>query len=88
MAEIRHGTPGTALKLIGEGADIDAQNEEGNTALHIACIWHRKEIVKLLLEKGADIEIKNYNGHTALSTACFLRYKEIITLLEKHAANK
>ncbi len=43
--------------LISEGADIDKQNDNGDTALMLAAKENHEGIVKLLLEKGADANI-------------------------------
>jgi len=35
---------------------------DGNTALHEACYYERKELVALLLQYGADTEVQNKKG--------------------------
>ena len=40
--------------LLDHGANINWQNADGFTALHVAAIWGRGEAVRLLLEEGAD----------------------------------
>ena len=51
--------------LIGAGADINLQNNDGSTALHTASFFCRPEIVKMLLDKRADKTIKNKYSSTA-----------------------
>ncbi len=55
-----------------KGADIDAQNYNGETPLYLACSQNEKEVVQILLDKGADYTIPNrykktpsQSGHTA-----------------------
>ncbi|KAL9580495.1 MAG: hypothetical protein Q9212_004457 [Teloschistes hypoglaucus] len=48
---------------------LDIKDESGNTALHIAALYARVDIVQLLLEKGALTSSKNANGKTALQHA-------------------
>lgn len=46
--------PTSLLILLDHGANIDWQNAEGFTPLHVAALWGREEAVRLLLEEGAD----------------------------------
>lgn len=41
---------------------LNIQDNHGTTALHIACFFNRKNIIKLLLERGADPYIIDNNG--------------------------
>lgn len=43
-----------ARAALAEGADVNANTGEGRTALIVAAMASRPEMVKLLLEKGAD----------------------------------
>jgi len=52
--------------LISKGADINLKDEEGYSALMIACWADQKEIVDLLANKGADLNLQNVEGKTAL----------------------
>ena len=54
--------------LLDAGARVDATNNQGATALHVA-VNRSADIVKLLVERGADIEAKNKAGFTALDIA-------------------
>ncbi|KAJ1438315.1 hypothetical protein B484DRAFT_213655 [Ochromonadaceae sp. CCMP2298] len=38
---------------------VNAKNEQGKTAVHLACAWGHLELLRLLLEKGADIGVKD-----------------------------
>ncbi len=52
--------------------DIAAVNDEDNdsqTALHLACIHGNFDVVSLLIDKGADIEARNFNLWTPLDCA-------------------
>ena len=51
------------------GADIDAQNSYGWTALVQASRYGKVAVVELLLDRGADTEVRNSGGWTALMFA-------------------
>jgi ankyrin repeat protein len=69
--------------LIGAGADINVQNNDGSTALHTASFFCRPEIVKLLLGKGANKTIKNKYGSTAYETVSesFSKVKNVYDMM-------
>ena len=54
--------------LLAAGADVNAQNQEGETALMRAVQWSNAapEIVAALLKAGADRSIRDKAGHDAL----------------------
>ena len=79
---IHNGNFEEAIKLLIEkGADLNAIDKYGYTALIWACRNNNIEIVKLLIEKGADINAKNFIGYTALIWACRNNNTEVIKLL-------
>ena len=52
--------------LLGHGADINLQNEEGITALMMSSYNGHTEIVELLLDHHADVRVMTTIGMTAL----------------------
>jgi ankyrin repeat protein len=53
--------------LVLEGANCNAQDNEGNTALHYA--KDKADIAQLLLTHGARDDIANNNGRTPIDLA-------------------
>ena len=58
-------SPEIIFLLIEKGADINAKNNKGETALFYA---QNPEIIKTLIEKGLDINAQNNEGNTPLHT--------------------
>ncbi len=52
--------------LLDSGADINARDEQNQTALHQAASKGHTPVVKLLLKRGADVNAKNLFGQTPL----------------------
>ncbi|MEK4198634.1 ankyrin repeat domain-containing protein [Cytobacillus sp. FSL K6-0265] len=55
----REGEKDHLLTLLKIGANINAQDEDGNTAVMAATQQNQVEIVKVLIVHGADINIRN-----------------------------
>ena len=53
-------------QLLAEGADIEARNENGTTALMIAAFLGHTATMQALLAQGADIDAKDAEGYDAL----------------------
>lgn len=52
-------------KLYNLGCDINHQNIDGNTPLHLACQYEIDfKFIKMFLDFGSDINIENTNGQT------------------------
>ena len=71
--------------LVQHGADIEAANSYGRTALHIHAGVSQTRKVKKLLALGANIHTKDKYGNTVLHRACH-RF-DTVKLLIEHGAN-
>ncbi len=55
--------------FVEKGADLNAQDSDGRTALHYACSSKDESIVTFLVNKGADVNLRDKRGKTALHYA-------------------
>jgi ankyrin repeat protein len=74
-------------KLIEAGADVNATNNKGHTALMMFCTKEDERIVTQLIEAGADINATDEFGETALMYVCRKGHGEIATQLIKAGAD-
>ena len=81
------GHPAIVQALLTKKADINARNENGETALILAA-ERKPDTVRLLIEYGADMNLEDREGHTALSVAKWAGASDIITLLEHKGAKE
>ena len=78
---VESGDYAEVKRLIEKGADVNAQDNEGATALMLASYNGHTEVVKLLIDKGVDVNAHANTGHTALMLASAEGHKEIVKLL-------
>ena len=93
----RNGTPlmlaakfdvGEAVdKLIERGADMDAIDHDGWTALHFAATLGNQSSCEILLRKGANPNVQNKYGYTPLMTTGKYGQYEIFKLLLESSAD-
>lgn len=69
--------------LLENGANVNIQDESGNTALHYASANGKKDIVKHLLENQADASIVNAKEQKAIDYSNIKGFNEITELLLK-----
>lgn len=55
--------------LLSHGLEVDAENDDGNTALHLASRHGMAGAARALAEAFPDEEIKNHRGFTAVDEA-------------------
>jgi ankyrin repeat protein len=58
-------------QLVEGGANIEARDSLGSTALSRACLEGQLEIVVYLVEHGANVAHRGFEGKTPLHCACF-----------------
>eukprot|EP00457_Paulinella_chromatophora_P011581 gb/GEZN01011730.1/.p1 GENE.gb/GEZN01011730.1/~~gb/GEZN01011730.1/.p1 ORF type:complete len:297 (-),score=46.32 gb/GEZN01011730.1/:92-982(-) len=72
--------------IVDLGADLEAKNRIGATALHKAVSCNQLASAEKLIELGASIDTTNNIGNTALHIAVFCQHKDIINLLLANGA--
>lgn len=68
--------------LIDKGSDINAQNQDGMNALHIAVVEDKTDCLLFLLERGADADCRNNDGLTPLELAEQKGKQEMVAILK------
>ncbi len=87
MSAAESGDINTVKALLDKGADANAKDDGGWTALTYAAQKGHTEAVKLLIEKGSDVNARGKNGHTALMMAAQLGHTAAIKLLIEKGAD-
>lgn len=82
------GNRDVALTLLMAGADINAQDRDGKTALMIGIINGHQPLVELLLKRNANLKVKNEYGKTAYEMAMAMEKRLIIRTLTEHMESK
>ncbi|OIQ92587.1 phosphocholine transferase AnkX [mine drainage metagenome] len=78
---VRKGNLKAVDSLLAAGADVNAPDILGRTALHVAAFYNRKQIAALLLAHGADVKASDSEGLTPLHAAVLAANADIATLL-------
>jgi ankyrin repeat protein len=58
-----------ARLCLEHGADIDAVNDNGQTALHLSVTVRSESFIRFLLDRGAKVDIKDKQGRTPIDAA-------------------
>ena len=82
----RTGDLNAAKDALGKGADANAKNNMGWSALMWAAYHGQNEMVELLIANKVDVNARNLNGGTALGAASVYKNMEVIALLRQHGA--
>ena len=69
MLVARSDNTEAARLLVQHGANVNAKNGGGVTALMIAAAANQSGLVNMLVKAGADVAAQNEKGETALSIA-------------------
>src|SRR5258706_6151349 len=81
MAAMRDGGSEIVALLLAKGADVNAKDSRGYTALSLAAEAGDAESMRLLIAKGADVHSLNQQGESMLIHASKSRRPEAVRLL-------
>jgi ankyrin repeat protein len=74
--------------ILSQGADVDAKDNEGCTALIIAAKNGFAEIVRILLEAEADPDLVDNQGGTAFAWAQANGHQNVVQVFQDHRAKE
>jgi ankyrin repeat protein len=84
-------TPSRALCLVKsvlvQGANVNAKDRHGETALMQASLWGHIDAVRLLVANGANVNAKDRVGMTTLMFAAYRHNTGCVTYLASHGAD-
>lgn len=83
---ISEPAPSTCISrdlMLHRFAELDAQDENGWTALHYGAMTNAFKCVRFLVAEGADMSLKDLNKRRALHLARFKEHGETIAALSQ-----
>jgi len=83
---VRNGSLVDCQKLVEAGADVNAADDTGQTALMVASMSNRLEKVKFLIANGADVNASSSSGLTALHYTALENHYQIAQILIENKA--
>ncbi len=74
-------------RSIKEGANVNAQDGQGRTALYFAADKGDMDAVKFLIDQGANVNLADINGQTPLDRAALRSFLDIVRYLVQNGAS-
>ncbi len=78
----KNGDIGKVKESITNGANVDARDENGKTALYWAARRGQIDVAKVLIAKGVNVNVKDKNNETAVEIAIRCGYHQIAELID------
>ncbi|GJP43496.1 hypothetical protein CLOM_g2948 [Closterium sp. NIES-68] len=72
----------------GLSVPLDSPGEDGNTALHLACLYGHTACVELLLAAGAALEARDEDGAIPFHDACAGGFSDVVGMLLATASDE
>ncbi|MCG8486949.1 MAG: ankyrin repeat domain-containing protein [Chromatiales bacterium] len=83
----KYGNLEAVKVLLNNGADINARDESGNSALHFASLYGRIDVATYLLMKNPDVNQVNQENNSPLHVAAINGRRMVAEQLVYHGAN-
>lgn len=85
---IGDGRVSEALQILQNGSvDPDGRGPDGDTALHLACLYGHESLVLELLARNVDVNAVDEDSSVPLHNACASGYDRIVEMLLAKKAN-
>lgn len=75
------GKIGVVQDLVEAGADVNARDSFGRSALYAAAVAGHVDVVTFLCHAGADAGVRDEDGRTAFWACCALRFIDVAEVL-------
>ena len=85
---VEAGDAALCRALVERGADREARDAYGKTALHDAVIHAHEDVLEVLCDAGCDIEARDVNGRTPLGFAAAGGKVRLAALLLNRGAHR
>jgi ankyrin repeat protein len=86
-AAVTAGDAAQVRRLLQAGADVDARNRPGQTALMVAAHRGHRAVVEALVEAGADLDATAKYTLTALMLAIVAGHADVARILARAGAD-
>eukprot|EP00894_Picocystis_sp_ML_P002319 jgi/Pico_ML_1/52836/g3485.t1 len=83
----RYGDVEDVQMALDGGADVNAADDLGRTALHMASANGHEALVQMLLDAGSDVGVVNTEKNTPLHWACLNGHERVVTKLMQYGAS-
>ncbi|WP_236863563.1 ankyrin repeat domain-containing protein [Brevibacterium daeguense] len=87
MDHARKGDTEELQQFLEHGFPVNAQDEEGNSALMLAAYHGHAETVQALIERGADVDLPNARNQPPISGALFKGEDAVVRVLRAAGAD-
>ena len=81
VSAAKAGNAAEVKALLRKGANVNARDKDGATALLKAVVNGRRPVVSLLIARGADVNAKDNQGSTPLMGAAFNGHVDLLRVL-------